>query len=85
MYLQDNGVPANEERGKKSISVNRNDEFFLKSILYTESSIHYDQGRWPRNHLGDTSFLMWIGMNYNEFLKLIYTLKITFRQKQIIY
>lgn len=33
MYLQDSGVPANEERGKKSISVYRNDEIFF--LIYT--------------------------------------------------
>lgn len=65
--------PMKRER-KKSISVNRNyEKKNVQSILYTESSIHYDQGRWPCNHLGDTSFLMWIGMNYNKFLKLCYT------------
>lgn len=35
MYLQDNGVPANEERGKKSISVNRNDEKKMFNLYYT--------------------------------------------------
>lgn len=37
MYLQDNGVPANEGRKnkEKSISVNRNDEKKCKSIYYT--------------------------------------------------
>lgn len=34
MYLQDSGVPANEERGKKSISVNRNYEIFF-NLYYT--------------------------------------------------
>lgn len=60
MYLQDNGVPANEGRKnrERSISVNRNDEKKCKSILYTESSIHYDQGWWPHNPLGDTSCSM---------------------------
>lgn len=36
MYLQDNGVPANEEREKKkSISVNRNYEKKMFNLYYT--------------------------------------------------
>lgn len=66
------GTSQWREREKKSISVNRNYEKKMFNLYYTLKA-QYDQGRWPCNHLGDTSFLMWIGMNYNKFLKLCYT------------